>query len=114
MMFTYDSVPEAIITLFQKAITVGWAELMYFGARATDFESTIHSFKKTKYENAILSVIFMLFCSLFILNIFIGIVISAFNREEERISKRNLLTKLQAKWVRLLSMVMKIKAMKLV
>lgn len=91
-MFTYDSVPQALVTLFHKAITVGWAELMYFGVKADDIGGSVSSNEKLHYENAAFSVIFMMFCSLFILNIFIGIVISAFNREEERISKRSLLT----------------------
>jgi hypothetical protein len=73
---------------------------MYDGMKVTNQGSMIHPHHKTYYGHALLSVIFMLFCSLFILNVFIGIVISTFNREEEKITKNNLLNPFQLKWVK--------------
>jgi len=34
-MWNYDSVPKAMINLFNSAITVGYAEMMYWGAKST-------------------------------------------------------------------------------
>ena len=52
----------------------------------------------------------MLTCSILILSVFVGMIVSAFNREEERISKRSLLSEFQIQWVRLLAEVMKIRS----
>lgn len=43
------------------------------------------------------------------LNIFIGIVISTFNREEIKISKKNLINDFQQEWLKQLNMVLKTK-----
>lgn len=89
-IYNYDSVPNAMMSLFHKSITVGWATFMYDNARTTKEGHSLHQDKQIMLY-AFLSIIFMVFCSLFILNIFIGIVISTFNREEEKISKRALM-----------------------
>ena len=88
--YTYDSVPNAMLTLFHKSITVGWAETMYDQTKVTGIGSSVSSEKQSPL-NALYSVMFMIFCSLFMLNIFIGIVISTFNREEIKISKKHLI-----------------------
>lgn len=94
-MWNYDSVPKALVNLFNSAITVGYAEMMYWGAKTETVGSTVYAFKKTHYENAALSILFMMSVSIFILSVYVGIIISAYNREEERISKRALLSDFQ-------------------
>jgi len=37
------------LTLLPKAITAGWAELMYFGVRTTKIGSSVHETKKANY-----------------------------------------------------------------
>jgi len=91
-MWNYDSVPKALINLFNSAITVGYAEMMYWGAKSTKMGGTVEPFDKTNYGYAVLSIVFMLTCSILILSVFVGMIVSAFNREEERISKRSLLS----------------------
>jgi hypothetical protein len=91
-MWNYDSIPKALINLFNSAIVVGYAEMMYWGAKSTKEGGTVEPFDKNHYEYAALKIIFMLCCSIFILSVFVVMIVSAFNREEERISKKNLLS----------------------
>lgn len=44
-------------------------------------------------------VMFMIVGSMFILNLFVGVVISTFNNEKERLGKNYLLTETQIEWV---------------
>jgi hypothetical protein len=80
-----------MMTLFHKAITVGWANAMYDGTKVTEIGSEVDPENKQVSSMALFSVAFMVFCHMFILNVFIGIVISTFNREESKISKKNIL-----------------------
>lgn len=41
---------------------------------------------------AVFFIIFMVFCFFFITNIFVGVLVSAFNREKERLGQKYLLT----------------------
>lgn len=103
-VYHYDSVPDAMLALFTKAITVGWATFMYDSARTVDEGYTLSENKQNIFYS-LLSVVFMIFCSLFILNIFGGIVIATFNREEEKISKRVLMNNFQRKWLNALDLI---------
>ena len=42
---------------------------------------------------------FIIICSIFILNLFIGVVITSYNREKEKLGKNFLLTENQKKWL---------------
>ena len=42
---------------------------------------------------------FIIICSIFILNLFIGVVITSYNREKEKLGKNFLLTDNQKKWL---------------
>lgn len=55
-------------------------------------------YKHSPYT-ALFFVVTVMFCSFFIMNMFVGVVVSAYNRESERIGKKFLLTETQKDWV---------------
>lgn len=95
MSYNYDHIGNAMLTLFHKTLTAGWALQMYYEMKSGDIDSSIHDFEKNKLFAGLLTIIFMFICSLFILNIFIGMVISSFNRGREQITKFNMLNYFQ-------------------
>ena len=94
---TFDNVLLAIRTLFQMATTVGWADVMYMGMSLRGVNKT-HS-PKANSSMAFLFIIIIIVCSFFVLNLFVGIVINAFNREKERLGRSFLLTREQKEWL---------------
>ena len=46
--------------------------------------------------------LFLFFGSLFILNLFVGVVITTFNAEKDEVSNNNMLTKLQIEYLEVL------------
>ena len=76
-MYHFDSIIPAMGTLIHMATTVGWALVMYQGAavRGIDYEP------KSKSNPAVMLffILFIIVGSFFMLNLFVGIVISTFN-----------------------------------
>ena len=54
---------------------------------------------KTKPYYSIFFVVYIIFGAFFITNLFVGVVISTFNRESDRLGKHFLLTEQQKKWI---------------
>jgi len=73
------------------ATTAGWASQMQKGIDFTSPDET--PVRNNNQYLAFFYIIFILVGSFFILNLFVGIVISNFNREKERIGKDFLLSK---------------------
>jgi hypothetical protein len=76
--------------LYAMADGVGWAEIMYTGisARGIDLER-----KKNKNPYmGLFFVVFMIWGYFFILNLFVGAVISTYNRQKENLGKVFLLS----------------------
>jgi hypothetical protein len=93
----FDNVIRAIVTLFHMATTVGWVFVMQFGVdvRGINLEPK----KDSNKIYAVYFVIFIIIGSFFLLNLFIGVVITKFNNERERLGKNFLLTDKQKTWV---------------
>lgn len=72
------------------ATTVGWAQVMYIGMSRTGIDKDLVS--KNSPGWAFFFISFMIIGSFFILNLFVGIVISTFNREKEKLGRGFLLT----------------------
>ena len=78
----FDNVIEAMSTLFQMMTTEGWQDVMYQGLDATDVDMQ----PKRNY-NEVMTVYFigyMIIGSLFIMNLFVGVVIDNFNKIKEK------------------------------
>jgi len=61
-----------------------------------------HGLTKRHMSRQYLSVFFIVYilvCSFFILNLFVGVVITTYNREKEKLGKNFLLTDQQKKWL---------------
>lgn len=77
-------------TLFHVSTTVGWADVMYTGTSTREIGD--EPMLKYNTYKALFFIFFMIIGSFFVLNLFVGVVISTFNREKERLGKNFLLT----------------------
>ena len=94
---SYNNILDSFEQMVAQACTVGWATVMY---RAMN--SMGPSLQPGNKENYIYSVFFcsfIIFGAYFMANLFVGVVISSFNRESEKIGKQFLLTDDQKKWI---------------
>ena len=94
----FDDVFQAMLLLFQMANNLGWASVMYSGMSTYGIDHV-----RVKGSNNHLAfwffIPFIIICSIFILNLFIGVVITSYNREKEKLGKNFLLTENQKKWL---------------
>ena len=76
--------------MISQACTVGWASVMYkaMNSRGPDFQPG----SKENYIYSIFFISYIIFGAYFMANLFVGVVISSFNRESEKLGKHFLLT----------------------
>ena len=84
-------------TVFLLATTSGWSDIMFYSMSTTDIDNV--QVPRNKVEWIIFFIIFIIICSFFLLNLFVGVIISTFNREKERIGGNDLLTPSQKEWI---------------
>ena len=92
-VFNYDDLPTAVVSLFVMATTVGWAEIAHYTINASseiDMLAASHAHPNALW--LIFFVLFMLLGCFFFLNLFVGVVVSNFNCEHDKIGGNNLLT----------------------
>ena len=89
----FDNVFVALQTVFGMISTEGWLNVMWSAVDSTN----IHQVPLR--NNNLLAIVFfsiiMVLASLFILNLFVGVVINTFNEEKEKLSRNAQLTSLQ-------------------
>ena len=79
-----------MMTLFQAATLSGWPAIMYASMSMTGFDKPgIHNNNPYMF---LFFVAFVIVGAFFILNLFVGIVISTFNREKDKMTKDFLLS----------------------
>ena len=88
--FHFNDIQDSIVSLFHIATTAGWAENMYRGLYAYEIDYVGKRGARTEW--IFFFVLFIILGSFFIQNLFVGIVISTFNREKERLGKSFLMT----------------------
>ena len=81
----FDDVLHGILALFEMSTTEGWVEYMYLSGATNGIGNQPK--RQTNVWVPIFFIIFMLFGSLFILNLFVGVVIGTFKTEKENIGK---------------------------
>lgn len=86
----FNNVFYAALTLFQMATTEGWTNVMYNGIDATKIDYTYK--KDNQIAASLYFIFFILLGSLFIMNMFVGVVINTFKFEKEKIGLNYLLT----------------------
>jgi len=95
----FDSTPDAMSTLFIISNSVQWRDTMYnaLQARGLDY---IASREIESVPSGLFFTFIIIVGNFFLLNLFMGIVISKYNRERELHGKNFYLTEEQKKWVK--------------
>jgi hypothetical protein len=83
--YGFDNTAMAIMTLFEMATSEGWVDVMWSGVDAT--EPNFQPVHKNQFEWVVFFIVFMIVGSLFVLNLFVGVVINTYNFENEFLSK---------------------------
>lgn len=91
-VFNFDNTPNALVTLFAMATTVGWADIMLACAMTAGVDNVAVSRELASAFWIVYFIIFMIVGSFFFLNLFVGVVISTFNTEHDKIGGNDLLT----------------------
>lgn len=90
--YTFDDSISALLTLFVAATTAGWADLMMNCATATDLDYSALPYSEANPVWMFFFIFFVIVGSFFFLNLFVGVVISTFHSEHDKIGGNNLLT----------------------
>jgi len=85
-----------MITLFNVMTTEGWIGVMWSAVDSNEID--LQPVKNNKQNSIFFFILFMVVGSLFILNMFVGIVINVFNKEKETLQMNHLLTQTQSDW----------------
>ncbi|CDW88224.1 voltage-gated ion channel superfamily [Stylonychia lemnae] len=93
----FDNIIQAIMTLYQVSTTEGWVSVMYNGIDSIGIDYQLKSYYSPWW--ALFFVFFIIVGNFFVLNLFVGVVISTFNREKEVLGKNFLLTPQQRQWL---------------
>jgi uncharacterized protein with PQ loop repeat len=76
--------------------TEGWIGVMWNAVDATEIDRI--QIKNNDTIQILFFMIYMIACSLFVLNMFVGIVINVFNREKESLYMNHKITQFQREW----------------
>lgn len=79
------------------ASTEGWIDVMNTGVDSTDIDT--QPILNNNLYWSLFFIFFILFGNFLILNLFVGVVVSTFNKEKELLGKNFLLTDNQKKWI---------------
>ena len=81
---------NAMVTMFGMMSTEGWLEVMWAAVDSTEVHQVPS--RNNQMGFIVFFSFFMIIGSLFILNLFVGVVINTFNIEKEKLSRNNLMT----------------------
>ncbi|XP_026534682.1 sodium channel protein type 5 subunit alpha-like [Notechis scutatus] len=85
MTINFDHVGNGYLALLQVATFKGWMDIMYAAVDSANENSTQPCFENNVYAY-VYFVVFIIFGSFFMLNLFIGVVIDNFNQQRKKIS----------------------------
>lgn len=86
-----------MITLFVMATTAGWQDVLINSITSTEID-----YIAQEYRSPLWSLFFILFLVIgffFFLNLFIGVVVTTFNSEQDKLGGNDLLTEKQREWI---------------
>lgn len=86
-----------MLTMFTMMTTEGWTNVLWNAVDATEIHQMPEKDNQPLY--IIFFIMFLIFGSLFILNLFVGVVLNTFNLEKDKLSNSNQLTKLQTEYL---------------
>ena len=93
----FDNILSSMMTLFQISMLCSWSSVMYQGMSVTGIDSDV--IVNFKAYNSVYFVVFVMIGAFFTLNLFVGIVISTYNREKDKLEKDYLLKEKQKEWL---------------
>ena len=94
----FDNIGRAFLTLFQVASLEGWPTIMYLSVDAVSYEDAP---EKDRYPVfSYYYVVFIIFGSFLILNLFIGVLIDTFSAQKQAVGGSIILSPGQERWVR--------------
>ena len=88
-----------MLTLFQMATTEGWVPVMWNGVDAVGVD--LEPQREYALGWVFFFMAFIIFGSLFILNLFVGVVINTFDHEKDKLSLNHILTPKQQEWIQI-------------
>jgi hypothetical protein len=89
-IYNFDNIPNAIITLFVMSTTAGWKDVMLNSITSTEVDYVAQSERNIFWN--IFYIFFLIIGYFFFLNLFIGVVVTNFNSEKDKIGGNDLLT----------------------
>ena len=104
----FDDLGTALIQTVTMSQTVGWAEFMYRAMHSNGPGAQASKDDKS-YFASLYFAFYVVFGAFFITNLFVGIVISTYNREKDRLGKNFILSEDQKKWIETKLLVVRIK-----
>ena len=104
----FDNLPNALLNLFEMATTEGWVVQLHLGVDAVGIDQ--QPIINHQQEVSIFFIVFMLFGSFFILNLFVGIILDNFNQLRAAENTSHIfLTKDQKQWSETLKLMLMFK-----
>ena len=94
---TFDNVFRSILSLFIMSTTEGWVAMMWNGVDATGIN--LQPQRDESIYWVFFFILFIMFGSQFIMNLFVGVVINTFDQESKRLGKNHLLSDTQKEWI---------------
>ena len=88
--YNFDNIANAILTLFEMTTTAGWTDGMMGNITSTDIDYAAKS-ERNLFWN-LFFIFFLIIGFFFFLNLFIGVVVTNFNSEKDKIGGNDLLT----------------------
>jgi hypothetical protein len=94
-----------MVTLFVMSTTAGWTDVMLNSITSTDIDYVAVSERSVFWT--IFYIFFLIIGFFFFLNLFIGVVVTNFNTEKDKIGGNDLLTEKQREWIDLKLLVLR-------
>ena len=88
--YNFDNISNAILTLFMMSTTAGWTDTMIGSITSTEIDYVAGTDRRLIWN--IFFIFFMIIGFFFFLNLFIGVVVTNFNSEKDKIGGNDLLT----------------------
>jgi hypothetical protein len=86
-----------MVTLFVMSTTAGWTDVMLTSITSTEIDYVAASERSVFWT--IFYIFFIIIGYFFVLNLFIGLVVSNFNTEKDKIGGNDMLSKNQREWI---------------
>jgi hypothetical protein len=90
--YNFDDALSSLLTLFVASTTAGWSDMMMNCATASDLDYNALPDSQANPVWIFFFIFFVIVGSFFFLNLFVGVVISTFHSEHDKIGGNNLLT----------------------